>query len=248
VFSEPTNQLADAIDALRRGADELGVKLSSGQLAAFASYVRELLEWNRRFNLTAITDPVQVATHHLVDSLTCLKAIAEDDAISVVDVGSGAGLPGIPLKIVRPRWHMLLLDSLRKRVGFLGHVVGVLGLSNVDCVHLRAEDAGRSPAHRERYQLAVARAVADMRVLAELCLPLVKPGGRFLAMKGPRGLEELGEAERAIWALGGGNARAIELPLPLTDERRVLILVDKLRPCPAAYPRRPGQPSRNPIG
>lgn len=236
-----------ALKALIQRAADLGLMIGEHQQAQFAAYLRELLDWNTRMNLTAIEDPPSVATHHFLDSLTCLTVVQPSLGAPVVDVGTGAGFPGLPLKIVRPDLRLTLLDSLRKRITFLEHLVSVLGLTDVLLCHMRAEDAGRSPAHRERYDVVLSRAVAELRVLAELCLPLARVGGTFVAMKGPKAHEELAHAGNALKALGGEVADVRELRLPLADERRVLIVVRKHTQTPRRYPRKAGEPARRPL-
>jgi len=236
-----------AVSVLARGTAELGIAVQSTHRALFAAYLRELLDWNTRINLTAIDDPSSVATHHFLDSLTCLTVVQPKLGDWVVDVGTGAGFPGVPLKILRPDLRLTLLDSLQKRIAFLEHLVSALRLADVTLCHARAEDAGRSSAHRERYDLVLSRAVAQLRVLAELCLPLAKVGGTFLAMKGPKGYEEIAEAGNALRALGGEIAQVKELQLPIAGEQRLLIVVRKVEPTPHKYPRKAGQPTRSPL-
>lgn len=243
----PEHHTHSALQALTQGAADLGLVIGKDQQVQFAAYLRELLDWNTRMNLTAIEDPPSVATHHFLDSLTCLTVLQPSPGASVVDVGTGAGFPGLPLKIVRPDLRLTLLDSLRKRIIFLEHLVAVLGLTDVSLCHMRAEDAGRSPAYRERYDVVLSRAVAELRVLAELCLPLARVGGTFVAMKGPRGHEELAHAGNALKALCGEVADVREMRLPLADERRVLIVVRKCAPTPRGYPRKAGEPARRPL-
>lgn len=240
-------ELDSALRLLDEGARALGLRLSARELSAFRLYLREILIYNRKVNLTAVANPEEIAVHHFVDSLTCVHILRGCGAEWVADVGTGAGFPGVPLKIVEPGIRLALIDSLGKRIAFLEHLVRVLGLEGVSLHHIRAEDAGRNELHRERYDFTVARAVAQLRVLAELCIPLVRVGGWFLAMKGPRGYDELKDAEGAISLLGGEVADVKELTLPIANETRVLILVRKKEPTPVKYPRRAGIPEKRPL-
>lgn len=240
-------ELGSALKLLDEGARALGLQLSARELSAFKLYLRELLICNQKVNLTAVTNPEEIAVHHFVDSLTCVQIMRSCGAKRVVDVGTGAGFPGVPLKIVEPEIQLALIDSLGKRIAFLEHLVKVLGLEGVSLYHIRAEDAGRHKLHREQYDFAVARAVAQLRVLAELCIPLVRVGGWFLAMKGPRGYDELKDSVDAISLLGGEVSDVKELRLPIANETRVLVSVRKKEPTPAKYPRRAGIPEKRPL-
>lgn len=233
--------------AFAAAAAEYGLTLSDEQLALFAKYNELLLAWNEKVNLTAITEPKEVAVKHMIDSLSCNDPAVFPQGATVVDVGTGAGFPGLPLKIVRPDIKLTLLDSLNKRLLFLQEVVSSLGLSKVTLVHARAEEAGRLPAHRERYQVATSRAVARLNVLAELCLPFVSVGGAFVALKGAQYRDELAEADRALKLLGGKVAEVRPVSLPGLADSRAVIYISKLAATPAAYPRRPGQPEKKPL-
>lgn len=211
-----------------------------------ARFIVRLVDANRHLNLTAITSPVETATKHVADSLTALLVGAWPQGAAVCDVGTGGGLPGVVLAVVRPDLEMRLVDSVAKKLAFLDCVVAELGLRG-RTLHARAEEAGRQPGVREAHDVVVARAVARLPILAELCLPLVKPGGWFIAMKGPDAHDELKEAQRALRVLGGEVAEVREVELPLQAGRRTLIAVCKKRPTPAAYPRRPGMPSKKPL-
>jgi 16S rRNA (guanine527-N7)-methyltransferase len=239
-----------AIRALVDGAQGLGVTLAERHLSAFAACHRELIEWNRRFNLTAITDPEGVYVRHFLDSLSCLKALPRAElgaGARIIDVGTGAGFPGIPLKIVCPGACLTMLEATAKKVSFLEHLVHILGLEQVTVLHARAEELGREPAHREQYDWAVARAVAEMPVLAEYLLPLVKVGGGMLAQKGERAAAEVQEAATAIRTMGGHVRRLVQVELRGLAETRYLVAVDKIAATPDRYPRRPGVPSKRPI-
>ena len=228
--------------------DLAGVRLSGGQLAAFATYERILLEWNARFNLTAVRDPKEIRTKHFLDSLTCLMPMRDKRMERVIDVGTGAGFPGIPLKIACPAMHLALVESVGKKADFCRHLAGELGLKGVEVLQIRAEEAGQLPGHRESYDWAIARAVAEMPVLAEYLLPLVRVGGAMLAMKGESGPAEAQAAERAINLLGGQLESLIPVTLPGVAEERYLVVVNKIAAIPQQYPRRVGVPARKPLG
>jgi len=227
-------------------ADKSPESLFGAREAVFGRYMDILLEWNRKFNLTAITEPDEIIAKHFLDSL-CLSPLIPGGS-SVIDVGTGAGFPGVPLLIAAPDLKLTLLDSLGKRVAFLENLLAELGLP-ARCVHARAEDAGRDAAFREQYDFAVSRAVSRLNVLAELCLPFVRVGGGFIAMKGPRGpdmTEEINEAAAALRELGG-QIEEIKDAKPGGNIAHTLIIVRKLSPTPPKYPRRPGKTAKYPI-
>ncbi|MEX1247875.1 MAG: 16S rRNA (guanine(527)-N(7))-methyltransferase RsmG [Anaerolineales bacterium] len=226
----------------------LGIQLSEAQVTAFDTYARELIEWNGRFNLTSITDPEQIRSKHFLDSLSCWLAIRQAPPGRLIDVGSGAGFPGLPLKILRPEIGLTLVESTAKKAGFLEHLVQVLGLENVTVLAKRAEEVGQMAQHREAYDWALARAVAPLPVLAEYLLPLVRVGGTALAQKGKGARVEAEEAQGAIAQLGGELAELLPFTIPGLDEERWLVLMKKIAPSPAAYPRRPGMPGKRPLG
>jgi 16S rRNA (guanine527-N7)-methyltransferase len=225
----------------------IGIRLSAAQLSAFEQYERTLLEWNTRINLTAIRDPEEVRIKHFLDSLTCLIAMRDTPIERVIDVGSGAGFPGIPLKIICPAMRLTLVESVGKKAEFLRHTIKVLGLENVNILQERAETLGQMSIHRERYDWAVGRAVAVMTVLAEYLLPLVKVGGKVLAMKGESGPAEAHAAEHAMRLMGGHLRQLIPVTLPTVVEERYLVVVDKVAATPQSYPRRIGVPSKKPL-
>jgi len=205
-----------------------------------------LLEWRERFNLTAISDPRDVVLKHFADSLSLVPLVGKG-ALDVIDVGSGAGFPGIPLKIALPEIGVTLLDAVNKRVGFLNAAIERLGLEGINAIHSRAEDAGHSEAHREVYDLAVSRAVAALPVLAEYALPFVKPGGRFAAMKGPAVQEELQSAQAAIRVLGGDRISTISVEIPFTDITHSIVCVSKYSHTPPRFPRKASQIAKRSI-
>jgi len=242
------------MDRLKSGARSLGLTLTDQQLATFQVYYQELVGWNKRFNLTAITEYDQVQVRHFVDSLSCLLALPRplcgpDRApLRCIDVGSGAGFPGLPLKIYCTRLHMVLLEATSKKVSFLEHVVSHLDLEDVQTLWGRAEEVGQDPVHREAYDLVVARAVADLSVLAEYALPLCRPGGRVVAQKGGSAQEEVQSAAHAFSLLGGSLRKVIPVELQGLAEPRHLVVIDKVARTPERYPRRPGIPSKRPLG
>jgi 16S rRNA (guanine527-N7)-methyltransferase len=224
-----------------------GVRLNASQLAAFECYEYELLQWNQRFNLTAIQDAEQVRMKHFLDSLSCLQLRSEHPCDRVIDVGSGAGFPGIPLKIAIPSLRLTLVESVGKKANFCQHMVAKLNLQKVLVIQERAEVVGRLSDHREQYDWAVARAVAVLPVLAEYLLPLVRGGGIMLAMKGESAPAESHSGDSAIRILGGHIRRLVPVILPGVVEERYLVVVDKVAATPDQYPRRIGLPSKKPL-
>lgn len=225
----------------------LGIQLTPAQLSAFEIYERELLDWNSRFNLTAIREPEQMRVKHFLDSLTPLLVMRGAPMERIVDVGAGAGFPGIPLKIVNPSIQLTLVESVGKKAEFCRRVVTLLGLENVQVVQDRAEVVGQAPEHRQKYDWALARAVAVLPVLSEFLLPLVRVGGAMLAMKGESAPTEAHESEHATRVLGGRLRKLIPIALPGVADERYLIVVDKTAATPAKYPRRVGLPSKQPL-
>lgn len=224
-----------------------GIALDDGQLNRFDMYFRELAEWNTRMNLTAITEREQVYVKHFYDAVSLSFFVPIADIRNLADIGTGAGFPGIPLKIVFPHLRVVLVDSLNKRVQFLRHVADKLGLDDVACLHARAEDAARQPDLRDRFDLVTARAVARLPLLNELCLPFAAPGGRFIAMKGADVEEEIRAAARSLRELGGELAAVHRLQLPLEEADRHLVEIRKTRPTPNKYPRKAGIPAKQPL-
>ena len=225
--------------------DKLGITLSEIQLKQFYNYMNLLIEWNKKINLTAIIEPDEIILKHFVDSLTISKYIS--DGTRVVDVGTGAGFPGIPLKIYRQDLEITLLDSLQKRINFLDEVIRELNLEKIETVHSRVEDFGKDKKYREKFDISTSRAVANLATLSEYLLPLVKIGGKVISMKGSLIEEELENSKNAIKILGGGIERVDEFDLPNSDISRNIILIDKIKETPNKYPRKAGEPSKKPL-
>jgi 16S rRNA (guanine527-N7)-methyltransferase len=225
----------------------LDVRLNARQVAALEVYEGELFAWNQRHNLTAIRDPEKVRIKHFLDSLSAYKAMRGTQIERIVDVGTGAGFPGLPLKILCPRVELTLVESVGKKAAFCQHIVEKLELEGVQVVQTRAESVGKQAEHREQYDWALARAVAVMPVLMEYLLPLVRVGGQALAMKGDSGPAETQSAERAIQLLGGHLRQVMPVTLPGVVEERYLVVVDKVATTPEKYPRRVGIPSKRPL-
>jgi len=225
----------------------LGLQLSSKQVELFELYEKELLEWNEKFNLTAIRKPEEIRSKHFLDSLTVLQGFKEPKPMRMIDIGTGAGFPGIPLKIAYPHLRLMLVESVGKKADFCRHMVDVLHLEKVDVLQARAEDLGQTAGQREVYDLAVARAVAAMPVLAEYLLPLVKVGGRVIAQKGESAPAEVHAAEHAIKVLGGRVQQLKPIVLPGVADERFLVLIDKVATTPSIYPRRAGLAAKRPL-
>jgi len=226
---------------------QLGLHLTRSQLSALSFFERELVDWNTRFNLTAIRDPHEIRIKHFLDSLTCLMALRESPGDRLIDVGTGAGFPGIPIKIVHPKMQLTLVESVGKKADFCRHVVNILDLHGVEVVQERAELLGQNPSYREQYDWAMARAVAILPVLAEYLLPLVRVGGSMLAMKGESGPAEAHSAENALRVLGGHLRQLIPVTLPGVAEERYLVVIDKVAATPNVYPRKVGVPAKHPL-
>ncbi|HOC31675.1 MAG: 16S rRNA (guanine(527)-N(7))-methyltransferase RsmG [Armatimonadetes bacterium] len=229
------------------GAESLGVALSSQAVLDIRWLSERLVEWNTRMNLTAVVSPEGIAVKHVLDSLSCLGACRFPQGASFIDVGAGAGFPGLVLKAARPDIRLTLLDSTKKKLAYAADVAEGLGWADMELLAARAEEAGRDPAWRERYDIVAARAVAAMRILSEFCLPFAKPGGVFLAMKGPDVCVEMSHASSAIGVLGGDVAEHRRYSLPYDGGERSIIVIRKSRPTPAQYPRLFRDIKRKPI-
>ncbi len=232
-------------DLIKTGALRLGIELSEEQVNRLIEYARLMKEWNEKINLTAITDDEGIATKHFLDSLTALGTGYVGGR--VIDVGTGAGFPGLVLKIARPDIQLTLLDSLNKRINFLREVCSALGIDGVEFVHARAEDCGMNRVYRGKFDTVVSRAVANMTLLSEWCIPFLKEGGRFLALKGPLADEELDGARRAISILGGEVEKVYGAEIPFTELAHKIIIVKKVRQTPMRFPRKPAIAAKNPI-
>ena len=234
-------------DILRDGSKELNIEITDNQIDQLIKYKDILLEWNEKMNLTAIEEEKEVMIKHFLDSLSCIQTKYLKSEGKMIDVGTGAGFPGVPLKIALPNIELTLLDSLKKRIGFSEEVCRENNLSNVEFVHGRAEDVGQNKAYREKYDYAVSRAVASLNVLVEYCLPFVKIGGYFICQKGPGLIEELPEAKNAIKLLGGQVVDQIAVTLPFSDIMHHILVIKKIKQTPSKYPRKAGKPSKEPI-
>jgi len=234
---------------LKEGARRWGLGLTPEALAAFQTYYEELIAWKERANLTAITDYQEVQIKHFLDSLSCLLVLTglPIERWRSLDIGAGAGFPGLPLKIARPQMEMALLEAKKKRARFLQHLVERLALPGVAIIEGRAEELGHQPGHREGYDLVLARAVATLPVLLEYALPLCRIGGIFIAQKGPDIEEELEASQVALKVLGGHLREVKSLELPFSMGQRNLVVVEKVAPTPEKYPRRPGVPAKKPL-
>ena len=238
-----------SLDVLVRGAQRLGIALADDQLRKFTRYYDELAEGNLRANLTSVTEWGLVQTRHFLDSLTAVEALGGRNlnADRMIDIGSGAGFPGVPLNIAYPGLRVTLMDSTGKKTAFLEHLIKVLELPNAQVVRGRAESVAHDPEHRERYDIAVVRAVARLPALVELSLPFLKTDGVLVAQKSAGIEQEAASANTAIETLGGGTRRIINVDIPELGVARSLVVVEKVGPTPAKYPRRPGVPAKNPL-
>src|SRR6266498_2544572 len=232
---------------IRDAATLFNVHITRRQATLFLSYEKELLEWNSKFNLTAIRDSESIRTKHFLDSLSCSLAWKGTPPNRLIDVGTGAGFPGIPLKILYPNLKLTLVESVGKKAMFCQHIVRALGLEHVEVIQSRAEDLGQDVNHREKYDWAVGRAVANLNVLSEYLIPLVHVGGTMLAQKGESGPADAQSAEKAMKLLGGKLKQLIPVNLPGVADDRYLILVDKVAATPPKYPRKPGVAAKQPL-
>lgn len=226
---------------------ELNMELSECQRTQFNQFFELLVAWNKHMNLTGIVEYEDVLSKHFFDSLTCIKGLENWVDKKVIDVGTGAGFPGVPMKIANPSIEITLLDSLSKRINFLDAVVETLNLEHVELIHGRAEDYGQNPAYRETYDVAISRAVADLSVLSEYVLPFIKIGGAFVAQKSLGAKEEIEDSKHAIEILGGKIRDIIEVKVPGIDIVHALVIIEKVEPTPAKYPRKAGKPTKKPL-
>ena len=234
-------------DRFLKSLGKLNIHLNEKQVYQFMKYYEMLIETNKVMNLTAITDFDEVIDKHFVDSLALIQAIDLNKELKVIDVGTGAGFPGIPLKIAFPELDILLLDSLNKRIHFLDQVISELGLENIQTIHGRAEDFGKNPLYREKFDLCVSRAVANLSTLSEYCVPFVKVDGYFISYKSGKVQEELDASRHAVDILGGKVEKCLNYALADTDMERSLVVIHKLKPTKKAYPRKAGKPSKEPL-
>lgn len=230
---------------MKNKGEEIGIDFSVEQLWKTYRYMELLIEWNQKINLTAITEPKEIIQKHFIDSLTINKNIK--NAKKVVDIGTGAGFPGVPLGIMNEKTEMFLVDSLNKRIIFLEEVVKELNLKNITLIHARAEDFGKKEEYREKFDIAVSRAVANLSTLSEYLVPLVKIGGKIISMKASDASEEINNAKKAINVLGGAIENVEEFTLPESDIGRTIVTIRKERCTPSRYPRKAGLPSKEPI-
>jgi len=238
------------MEKLKSGAQKLGIHLSQKQLEQFNIYYQELVDWNRKVNLTSITGYEEVQVRHFLDSLTvtlALKPLAGGESFSVIDIGTGAGLPGIPLRILLPDIGLVLLEATAKKARFLEHLIAKLGLDNVEVVVGRAEEVAHNAQYREKFDLVLSRAVASLPTLAELTLPFCTVGGCFIAQKSGAIGVELSRASKAITVLGGNLREVKAIELEEFTDKRYLVVIGKVIPTPPQYPRRPGIPAKRPL-
>lgn len=234
-------------DIFRSDLEALGITLTEKQIEQFLTYYEMLVEWNGFMNLTAITKYDEVMKKHFIDSISLIKAYDVNKPASAIDVGTGAGFPGLALKIAYPNLQVTLLDSLNKRIQFLNEVIEKLGLTGVETIHGRAEDFAKPGKLREKFDLCVSRAVANLSTLSEYCLPFVKVGGQFISYKSEKITEEMTAAENAIRILGGKVVNQVEFQLPDSDIYRNLFVIEKVKDTPKKYPRKAGLPSKEPL-
>ncbi len=234
-------------ELMKSAANSVGMEFNEDKYEKFIKYMRLVQEWNEKINLTAITEDDEFIKKHFIDCIKAFKSNQMKEANSIIDVGTGAGFPGIPIAIMRDDVEVCLLDSLNKRINFLNTVVRELGLKNVTTIHSRAEDGARKKELRESFDVATSRAVANMAVLSEYCIPYVKVNGYFIALKGPAIEEELSNAKNAIGTLGGKLKNVIELEIEDTDLKHNIVIVEKVKPCSNVYPRKAGVISKKPL-
>lgn len=235
------------MNKFEKSLEKLNIHLNEKQMFQFMKYYEMLIETNKVMNLTAITEYDEVVDKHFIDSLSLIQAIDLNQPLKVIDVGTGAGFPGIPLKIAFPQLKIVLLDSLNKRINFLNRVIETLELTDVETIHGRAEDFGRNPQYREQFDLCVSRAVANLSTLSEYCVPFIQVGGHFIPYKSGKVQEELENSRRAVTLLGGHISDCLSYSLADTDMERTLVIIEKINPTKKAYPRKAGKPSKEPL-
>ena len=239
--------MADKTGILEKLSSDIGYHLLDQQMNQFNDFYEMLVEKNKVMNLTAITEYDEVVLKHFIDSIVIYKRISEDNVESIMDVGTGAGFPGIPLKILFPEIRLTLLDSRNKRILFLNEVIHNLGLENIECIHGRAEDIGHLPEYREQYDLTVSRAVANLSSLSEYCIPFVRVGGKFISYKSGNIDDELNDAKTAIHLLGSGIEDVEKYTLPDSDMQRSIVVIRKEKKLSNKYPRKAGMPAKQPL-
>lgn len=235
------------IETLEKGSNDLGISLGQKEKEKFLKYKELLLEWNEKINITAITEDREVDIKHFLDSLTAFDSEKLKGNKKIIDIGTGGGFPGLPLKIINDELEVTLLDSLNKRIIFLNEVIENLGLENIDAIHGRAEELSRKEEYREKYDICISRAVASLDTLSEYCLPFVKKGGYFISMKGPEVEDEIKQSKNAINILGGKVECTKIITIPQSDIKHSLIIIKKIRQTPTKYPRGGGKPKKKPL-
>lgn len=226
-------------------SQKINIQLEEKQINQFYTYMNLLLQWNEKINLTAITDPNEIILKHFIDSITIMSYLEKNK--NIVDVGTGGGFPGIPVKIVNEKINMTLLDSLNKRINVLKEIINTLNLDNISAIHARVEEFGQNKENREKFDIATSRAVAKLNILSEYMLPLVKVGGKCICMKGPDIDEEIEESQKAIELLGGRIDEIKKFTLPESNLERTIIVISKIKHTANKYPRKPGMPAKEPI-
>ncbi|AWI07484.1 16S rRNA (guanine(527)-N(7))-methyltransferase RsmG [Clostridium drakei] len=234
-------------DIMSQACKDIGLPFNEDTYNKFNQYKDMIKDWNEKINLTAIVDDEQIFKKHFIDCIKIFKFSPLKEAKNIIDIGTGAGFPGIPIKIMKQELDLILLDSLNKRVNFLNEVVSKIKLNNVETIHGRAEDFSRQPKYREQVDIAVSRAVANLAVLSELCIPYVKVGGYFVAMKGPSVDDEIKDGKRAISILGGKIDDVIKISIEDSDLDHNLVIIEKIKETPKAYPRKAGTASKKPL-
>lgn len=236
-----------SMETLQKAFEELNISYDENLLSKFEIYMDSILEWNKKVNLTAITEKEEFIRKHYIDSVLCYNFEEMKKAKRVIDVGTGGGFPGIPLALLFPEKEFTLMDSLKKRLKIIDDLSKEIGINNIVTLHGRAEDMGRNKEHREKYDICVSRAVANLATLSEYCLPFIKKGGNFLAYKGTKAEDEIKEASKAIFLLGGKIQREEKISLPGYDLNHNIIVIDKMQNTSAKYPRKAGIPSKEPL-